>query len=179
MQPIMARAATLTVAGAIAALVLVACGSPDAAIKPTVTQVTVADAPPTQAPTAVPVPKTVMTESTSSNPTEGTSLDAGALAAKGETLFNQFACASCHSVTGSAMFGPALNGVAGTTVDLADGNSVLADTMYLRESILNPDAKVVNGYPSGVMSASVSAFSGELAKEENIAALVAYIESLQ
>jgi len=53
------------------------------------------------------------------------------------------------------------------------------DDAYLAESIHNPDAKVVKGFPKGVMGPSIQAFQADLAKPETIDALIAYIKSLQ
>ena len=58
-------------------------------------------------------------------------------------LYQQMGCAMCHVAGGSA---PALEGVFGSTVQLYGGQTVLADEGYIRESILNPLAKLVAGY---------------------------------
>ena len=60
-------------------------------------------------------------------------------------LFGQLACDTCHKAAPDDR-GPALAGVFGSRVALASGDSVTADEGYLRESILNPGAKVVAGY---------------------------------
>ena len=69
----------------------------------------------------------------------------GSLASSGEKLFQDLACANCHKTDGQGR-GPNLIGLFGTTVQLADGGTVKADEAYIRESILNPTAKVVAGY---------------------------------
>jgi cytochrome c oxidase subunit 2 len=101
------------------------------------------------------------------------------LAAKGKELFGKYACNTCHSTTGQAGIGPALNGLYGKQVKLDDGSTGAADDSYIRESILNPDAKTVAGYPKGSMANLIQPFMPELQKEENLAALVEYIKSLQ
>lgn len=101
------------------------------------------------------------------------------LARKGKELFGQYACATCHSVTGQAGIGPALNGIYGKQVKLEDGSTVTRDEAYLRESIVNPDAKIVAGYPKGSMLNVIRPFLPELQKDENLSALVEYIKSVQ
>ena len=68
---------------------------------------------------------------------------------------------------------PSLNGVYGAKVLLADGTTVTADDAYIRESILQPKAKIVAGYQPVMPT-----FQG-LVTEEQILNLTAYIKSLQ
>jgi len=93
------------------------------------------------------------------------------LAQAGERLFTERACVTCHLESGQGP-GPSLVGVPGSTVKLADGSSVVADDTYLRESILNPFAKLVQGYPP-----VMPPFQGQLS-EEQLMQLLAYIKSL-
>ena len=90
----------------------------------------------------------------------------------GETLFTQLACNTCHLANGAGR-APSLNGVYGAKVLLADGSTVTADDAYLRESILQPKAKIVAGYQP-----LMPTFQG-LVTEEQILNLTAYIKSLQ
>ena len=71
------------------------------------------------------------------------------LAEQGGILFRspKFACHTCHSTDGTVRVGPSLANVFNHEVALSNGSSVLADENYLRESILNPQSKVVAGYP--------------------------------
>ena len=93
----------------------------------------------------------------------------------GQQLFNgQFACNTCHKPDASGL-GPVLNGVFGSTVTLADGRTVVADDNYLRESIMNPSAKIVRGFPSPSL---MPTFQGQ-ATEEQIMSLIAYVKSLK
>jgi cytochrome c oxidase subunit II len=95
----------------------------------------------------------------------------GTLAQRGEKLFTQFACVTCHRAD-SAARGPLLNGVFGHTVSLANGSTVTADAAYVRESILNPTAKVVAGF-----APIMPTFQGQVS-EEQLLALTEYIKSL-
>jgi len=89
----------------------------------------------------------------------------------GEALFTQLGCASCHAGTSGAR-GPALAGLYGKKVQLADGRTVVADETYLRESIVNPHAKMVAGYQP-----IMPTFQG-LVSEDGLLQLLAYIKSL-
>jgi cytochrome c oxidase subunit II len=92
--------------------------------------------------------------------------------AAGEKLFAQLACNTCHIGNGTGR-GPSLNGVYGAKVLFADGSSGIADDSYIRESILEPKAKIVAGYQPVMPT-----FQG-LVTEEQILNLTAYIKSLQ
>lgn len=90
----------------------------------------------------------------------------------GEQLYTTKACVTCHSLDGSKIQGPSFKGRYGTEVLLIDGSKVLVDENYLRESILEPRAKLVQGYEPVMPT-----FQGIL-KDRQIDALVAYIKSL-
>jgi cytochrome c oxidase subunit 2 len=92
-------------------------------------------------------------------------------AALGEKLFTELNCITCHRPD-SAGRGPVLNGVFGREVELKGGGTVVADEAYVRESIVNPAARIVAGYQPVMPT-----FQG-LASEEQLIALVAYIKSL-
>jgi cytochrome c oxidase subunit II len=90
----------------------------------------------------------------------------------GERLFTQLACNTCHIANGTGR-APSLNGLFGAKVLLADGSTVVGDEAYIRESILQPKAKVVAGYQPVMPT-----FQG-LVTEEQIQNLTAYIKTLQ
>ncbi len=92
--------------------------------------------------------------------------------AAGERLFTELNCITCHRPD-SAGRGPVLTGVFGRPVRLASGETVVADEAYVRESIVNPAAKVVAGYQPVMPT-----FQGQVS-EEQLIALVAYVRSLQ
>ena len=99
-----------------------------------------------------------------------------ALVARGRMLFTANGCNTCHSISGARGIGPALNGLAGSTVRLDTGRTVTANAAYLARSIDNPDAEVVAGYQRGVMSSVIRPGSINAA---DTSALVAYIRSLR
>jgi cytochrome c oxidase subunit 2 len=90
----------------------------------------------------------------------------------GEKLFTELNCVTCHRPDHAGR-GPVLQGMFGRPVKLASGDTVVADEAYVRESIVNPAAKVVAGYQPVMPT-----FQGQVT-EEQLIALVAYIQSLQ
>ena len=93
-------------------------------------------------------------------------------AAAGRGLFESLGCASCHGANAEGGRGPALLGLFGSKVVLNNNQSVTADESYLRESILNPQAKIVTGFGPIMPS-----FQGQLS-EEQLLDVVAYVKSL-
>jgi cytochrome c oxidase subunit 2 len=91
--------------------------------------------------------------------------------AAGEKLFTDLACVSCHA-PGPQQSGPSLEGIYGKPVQLQGGGSVIVDDAYLRESILTPAAKVVEGFQP-----VMPPFQG-LVTEEQLLQLIAYVRSL-
>ena len=95
----------------------------------------------------------------------------GPLSAAGEKIFAELGCATCHRSDTQGR-GPNLIGVFGKPVQMEDGRMITADENYLRESILDPGAKVVKGFKPVMPT-----FQG-LVSEEQLNALVAYVKSL-
>ncbi len=94
------------------------------------------------------------------------------LAQRGQKLFQDLACVSCHAADGGGR-GPSLQGVFGSQIQLSNGTTVLADENYIRESILNPQAKLVAGYQP-----QMPTFQG-LVNEEGVMALLEYVKSMR
>jgi cytochrome c oxidase subunit II len=92
---------------------------------------------------------------------------------RGKLLYQKYACGQCHSLDGTAGTGPSFKGIFGHQVTLNDGSSADVDENYLRESILEPQKKIVQGYQP-----VMSTFKG-LLSDDDIAALIEYIKSLQ
>ena len=90
----------------------------------------------------------------------------------GASLYKSRRCVTCHSIDGSPNVGPTFLGVFGHKVGLQDGKQVEVDENYIRESILEPQAKIVAGYQPVMPT-----FQG-LLKDRDIDALIAYIKSL-
>jgi len=96
----------------------------------------------------------------------------GSLASAGEKLFQDLACNTCHRPDAQGR-GPVLQGVFGKTQSLLSGDTVLVDEAYIRESILNPGAKITAGFQP-----IMPAFQG-LVSEEQLLQLIEYVKSLQ
>jgi cytochrome c oxidase subunit 2 len=92
-------------------------------------------------------------------------------AAAGERLFGELGCATCHSDQSGAR-GPSLRGLYGSRVSFVGGGQVEADEDYLRQSILEPRARIVEGYEP-----LMPTFRG-LVGEEGLLMLIEYIKSL-
>lgn len=90
----------------------------------------------------------------------------------GMLLYTQRACITCHSIDGSIVEGPSFKGRYGTELLMTDGSKVMMDENYIRESILNPRAKIANGFEPVMPT-----FQGTL-KDRQIDALIAYIKVL-
>ena len=95
----------------------------------------------------------------------------GSPAQQGEKLFADLACNTCHRDDSQAR-GPQLKGAFGHVVRFQDGTTGVMDENYIRESILNPQAKIVAGFQP-----LMPTFQG-VASEEQILQLIAYIRSL-
>jgi cytochrome c oxidase subunit 2 len=108
------------------------------------------------------------------------------LADVGRQLYKSLGCGQCHSVDGAPGQGPTWQGLYKQAVEFSSappgyGLSAADDDAkwdaYLRESILDPGAKIVRGYQN-VMPPQASQFSGSAYKEKKLAAIVEYIKSL-
>lgn len=89
-----------------------------------------------------------------------------------KSLLKHFRCLGCHLGGGETSRGPALQGLIGTTVRLNNGQTITADENYLRESILNPSAKIVAGYEPIMPS-----YAGQV-DEQSLLQLIMEIKSL-
>lgn len=107
--------------------------------------------------------------------------DAAALAKlspaeRGKMWFNEPSnlCYTCHSIDGSKIVCPTVKGIHGAKVKFADGSEQVRDDAYIKESILNPHAKLVEGY--GPVMPPI--YQGKLS-EEQVQDLIEYIKSLK
>ena len=96
----------------------------------------------------------------------------GSLADAGQKLFTDLACNTCHRPDAQGR-GPVLTGLFGKTVQLQGGQTVVADEAYIRESVVNPAAKVVDGYQP-----IMPTFQG-LVSEEGLLQLIEYVKTLK
>jgi cytochrome c oxidase subunit II len=96
----------------------------------------------------------------------------GSLASAGGKLFNDLACNTCHRPDAQGR-GPVLEGLFGKTVTLQNGQTMTVDEAYVRESILQPAAKITAGFQP-----IMPTFQG-LVTEEQLLELIEYVKSLQ
>lgn len=95
-------------------------------------------------------------------------------AENGRKIYEKAGCATCHSIDGSRLVGPSFKGLWGTPQPIVGGSPIMPDENYLRESILEPQAKIVDGYQGQAMPA----FKGVL-NDSQVNAVIAYIKSLK
>lgn len=91
----------------------------------------------------------------------------------GQKLFVKYTCVACHSVNGVRIVGPTFKGAFGRSEAFTDGSKGVVDENYVRESILNPAAKIVAGYPP-----VMPPFKGQL-DDKQIEAIIAYMKTLK
>ena len=91
-------------------------------------------------------------------------------AAAGEGLW-QAQCMACHSIDGSEGLGPTWQGLWMSDVTLEDGSTVTADEAYITESILEPNAKVHEGFMPVMPEFNLS--------DDEIANVIAFIQTLE
>jgi cytochrome c oxidase subunit 2 len=96
----------------------------------------------------------------------------GSMSEAGQALFDRLGCSGCHHPEGTGR-GPSLAGLYSKQVELDNGQTVVADEGYIRESILNPRAKITAGYQP-----IMPTFQGQVS-EEQLLQLIAYIKSLK
>lgn len=91
----------------------------------------------------------------------------------GQKVFSS-RCIACHTATEAKNIGPGFKGIWGKQEKIAGGGEVTVDENYIRESILNPQAKIVEGYPAGVMPS----FAGQLSEQE-LMGVIEYLKTLK
>lgn len=89
------------------------------------------------------------------------------LFAKGKKIYTRNLCVGCHSLDGKVNAGPSWKGLWGSQRAFADGSTAVADENYIRESILNPNAKIVKGFQANQMPS----FQGQLSDEDIMAVI--------
>jgi len=114
------------------------------------------------------------TNGTASNGTASNGDEMAAASAQhGEELFRNVGCTACHSVDGSRVLGPSMLGLWGSERTFEDGTTATADAEYIHQSIREPNAHIVEGFP-----AVMTAFGESQLSDDDINDIIAYIQSL-
>jgi cytochrome c oxidase subunit 2 len=95
------------------------------------------------------------------------------LEAVGARTFVKKGCEACHTLDDTPKVGPSLRAAFGRKVKLVNGDEVVFDEAYFRESLVSPNAKVVAGFPP-----SQPSYEGQL-NEREVAGLIAYLRSVK
>ena len=95
-------------------------------------------------------------------------------AAAGKSLAQRVGCIACHSPNGSGGAGPTWKGLYERQTTFTDGSTAVADEAYIKQSITDPNARIVKGYSTGVMPPTYKTLS-----DEQLDQLVAYIKTLK
>lgn len=94
-------------------------------------------------------------------------------AERGKLLYQQKICVTCHSIDGSKLVGPSFKALYGTNQKHVDGSSQQVDDAYIHESIVNPAAKVAEGYQP-----LMPPYAGQLT-DDQIKDITEFIKSLK
>ena len=91
---------------------------------------------------------------------------------RAKSCSSRYGCSTCHLLDQQGRC-PNLRGLYNKPVQLDDGRTVIADDAYIRESILDPNAKIASGFEPNIMPN----FKGQIS-EQKVIQLIAYIKSL-
>lgn len=69
---------------------------------------------------------------------------------RGQKWYTVYGCNACHTLDGTIKVGPSWLGIYGEESRMADGSTVTVDDAYLLESIRNPAARLVEGFPNAM-----------------------------
>jgi cytochrome c oxidase subunit 2 len=103
---------------------------------------------------------------------QGKTCPADVAAVQGQKLYSSKGCVACHTTTGAKLVGPTWKGIWGKT-ESTDKGQVTVDENYVRESILDPQAKLVTGFPP-----TMPTFRGQITDAE-IDEIIGFIKSLK
>ena len=128
---------------------------------------------PTPQPTSTPAPTLAALAISAPAPVAASAAAAGGppSAARGEQLVLDYGCVACHSTDGTVLVGPSWQGIYGSSEALEDGGSATVDDDYIRESILEPNLKLVQGFGELMPVLGVT--------DEEIDSIIEYIKTLR
>lgn len=96
---------------------------------------------------------------------------------EGLSLIKKNGCTGCHSLDGKKGVSTTFKNLYGTKrVVITSGNEreAIADDFYIKQSVFNPSADVVKGYPDGVMKS----YKGVVTKDE-AAKIIEYLKTIK
>jgi cytochrome c2 len=107
-----------------------------------------------------------------------TKVSGPASADEGRRVYNSFGCSACHSTDGSMLgkVGPSWKGLFGSKRQFADGSSCTADETYLKQSILEPSAKIVKGFEKSETGMPI--YAGVL-NDSQLESVILFIKTLR
>jgi cytochrome c oxidase subunit 2 len=91
----------------------------------------------------------------------------------GKLLYTKQGCSTCHSTDGTKLIGPTWKNAFGRTEHFTDGTSATVDENYIRQSIMDPQAKIVESFPP-----SMPTYQGKLS-DRQLSGIIEYIKSLK
>ncbi|MEA3460407.1 MAG: cytochrome c oxidase subunit II [Bacteroidota bacterium] len=98
------------------------------------------------------------------------------LSEQGFDVLKRNVCNSCHSSDGTKLVGPSYLGIWGNSRTVTTGreqHEVIADEEYIKRSIFEPDADIVEGFNRGLMRS----YDG-MVTEEEVELIIEYLKSL-
>ncbi len=96
-----------------------------------------------------------------------------ALAEAGKDMYKRKGCMQCHTIDGGVDDGPTFYNIFGKQEQMTDGSTITVDENYIRESILEPQAKIVQGFEPVMPT-----YQGKL-KDKEITAIIEFIKTLK
>jgi cytochrome c oxidase subunit 2 len=91
----------------------------------------------------------------------------------GQELYKSKACFTCHSLDGTPSVGPTFKGIFGRSEKMTDGSTIVVDENYIRKSVLEPQAQVVEGFQPVMPT-----YQG-VVNNEQIDALIAFLKTVK
>jgi len=97
--------------------------------------------------------------------------------ATGKKIMKNIGCFACHTVDGTKLVGPSFKGIWGeeqTVVTGKETRKVTVDEAYIKRSIYEPNADVVEGFMKGLMVS----YQGQLS-EDDINQIIEYLKTVK
>lgn len=98
-------------------------------------------------------------------------------AATGRKIMQNIGCFACHTLDGSKLVGPSFKGVWNkqeTVITGKETRQIIVDEEYIRRSIYDPNADLVEGYGKGLMLT----YEGQLS-EDDISNIIEYLKTVK